>query len=435
MAETPENKQQNEGATAPTPLSKATLSEKAEKLAARLEEHKNQQPKPTETTRPAAAQPDAAQSAPAQPAKSADAAPKTAVQPTTVKKPAAASTKPVSKVEPATEPVDDIIRAIKLPHEIAAEKKQQPADSNDTAAGASSGATAVPPVMVDAPSSNEKSSASAAAVAEARSRVFGNYVPEPEPSEAAMKRRVARERALTSKPPLARTAQVLLAVIFPVLTLIAAVRLVATPLFLALAYGRPGFPADAYGFSWAERLTYASYGVDYLNNFAGPEYLGGLRLPDGQALFTQGEVQHMVDVKNLIGVVYVIGAVLAVLAIVLIAYLARRYAGGVRRGLFAGALATLGLIAVLAVAAILGWESFFTTFHQLFFNAGTWTFYATDSLIRLYPEQFWIDSALTIAALVLVTVVVVLVTCWPTGRRREASRLRQEARVFGLGTH
>ncbi|WP_421014963.1 hypothetical protein, partial [Glutamicibacter creatinolyticus] len=54
MAETPENNKQNEGAkpqpapTTPAPTVKASLSEKAEKLAARLEEHKNQQPKPTQ---------------------------------------------------------------------------------------------------------------------------------------------------------------------------------------------------------------------------------------------------------------------------------------------------------------------------------------------------------------------------------------------------
>ncbi|MEU3331933.1 TIGR01906 family membrane protein [Glutamicibacter creatinolyticus] len=472
MAETPENNKQNEGAkpqpapTTPAPTVKASLSEKAEKLAARLEEHKNQQPKPTQAeaaTPPAASgqqaqrpspkaptgdksaaadkgaqKPAAPGSGAAQPAAgkpkaeqapAAQPAPKTTVQPVT-KKPAAPATKPVSKLEPATEPVEDVIRAIKLPHEIAAEKKAKAAQNTGSSAAMPA---SVPPVTVAGPNASQKSNASAAAVAEARSRVFGSYVPEPEPSEAAVKRRVARERALNSKPPLGRTAQVLLALIFPVLSLIAAIRLVATPAFLALAYGRPGFPADAYGFSWPERLTYGSYGVDYLNNFAGPEYLSGLRQADGSALFTDAEVQHMVDVKNLIGFAYVLGAVLAVLAIVLIVYLMRRYAGGVRRGLFAGALITLGLMAALVVAAVIGWQGFFTKFHELFFSEGSWTFYVTDTLIRLYPQQFWIDSAISLAVLLLLVVIIVLITCWPTGRRREASRLRQDARVFGLG--
>ncbi|UXN33583.1 DUF1461 domain-containing protein [Glutamicibacter sp. M10] len=91
------------------------------------------------------------------------------------------------------------------------------------------------------------------------------------------------------------------------------------------------------------------------------------------------------------------------------------------------------MIAVLTVAALMGWENFFTQFHALFFSQGTWTFSVKDTLIRLYPEQFWVDSAIGIAVLVVATVVVVLISCWPTGRRREAARLRQEARAFGLG--
>ncbi|WP_054822041.1 DUF1461 domain-containing protein [Arthrobacter sp. JCM 19049] len=90
-------------------------------------------------------------------------------------------------------------------------------------------------------------------------------------------------------------------------------------------------------------------------------------------------------------------------------------------------------MAALVVAAVIGWQGFFTKFHELFFSEGSWTFYVTDTLIRLYPQQFWIDSAISLAVLLLLVVIIVLITCWPTGRRREASRLRQDARVFGLG--
>ncbi len=461
-----------------TQMPKASLSQKAEELAARLEEHKNkaqadaaakaaaerraaakavikgdapaakpeaakpepakpaEQPaqkpapaKPAAAAKPAESKPAAAKPAAAKPAAAAapaKPAAKTTVQPAAKAAPAAAAA-PAASAKAET-PVEDVIRAIKLPHEIAAEKaaKAQAAPAPATAADA-----VVPPVSV-APQ-NESNASTAAAVAQARSRVFGSSGPEEEPSEAAMKRRVARERALNSKPAMARPAQILVAVIFPILTLIAAIRLVATPGFLALSYGRPGFPDDIYGFSAAERLTYGSYGVDYLNNFAGPEFLSGLVLPTGSAMFTAGEVQHMVDVKNLIGFAYVLGACLAVLMVIGIWYLAKRYAGGVRRALFSGAIATLVLIAALLAMAFMGWQSFFNDFHALFFSEGTWTFKLSDTLIRLYPEQFWIDSAVAVAGLILLTVVIVLISCWPTGRRREAARLRQEARAFGLG--
>ncbi|MGO2051849.1 TIGR01906 family membrane protein [Glutamicibacter sp. 287] len=485
-------------------VTKATLSQRADELSARLEEHKKQakaqqdaraakaaaaakaaflnpsgakaaaskpaeaKPAAPETsdtkpaanpttvqpaTTPATAKPAAtkpvANPAPAKPVATKPAASKpAAAKPATAAKPAAAAKSAAAKPavsKPATsaakpktdEPVEDIIRAIKLPHELDAEQ-QQPKASTKAEVPAKSDAPlneakqTVPPVSA-APNKDNPETTSAA-VAQARSRVFGNYAPESEPSEAAVKRRVARERALNSKPPLARTAQVLLALIFPVLTLIAAIRLVATPAFLALAYARPGFPSDQFGFTDPERLTYGSYGVDYLNNFAGPEFLSGLKLPTGSSMFTAQEVQHMLDVKNLIGLGYVIGAVLAVLAIIFIVYLANRYSGGVRRALFSGAILTLVLIAGIAVIAITGWNTFFSGFHQLFFAEGTWTFNLSDTLIRLYPEQFWVDSALAIGVLVVVSAVVALITCWPTGRRRESSRLRQEARVYGLNS-
>ncbi|PQZ98313.1 TIGR01906 family membrane protein [Arthrobacter sp. MYb224] len=484
-------------------VTKATLSQRAEELSARLEEHKKQAKaqqdaraaKAAAAAKAAFLNPSGAKAAASKPAEAKPAAPgtsdaKPAANPTTAQpatksataKPAAtkpAATKPVANPAPAKpvatkpaaaakptaakpaaaksaaakpavskpatsaakpkadEPVEDIIRAIKLPHELDAEQ-QQPKASTKAEAPANTDAPlnetkqTVPPVSA-APNKDNPETTSAA-VAQARSRVFGSYAPESEPSEAAVKRRVARERALNSKPPLARTAQVLLALIFPVLTLIAAIRLVATPAFLALAYARPGFPSDQFGFTDPERLTYGSYGVDYLNNFAGPEFLSGLKLPTGSSMFTAQEVQHMLDVKNLIGLGYVIGAVLAVLAIIFIAYLANRYSGGVRRALFSGAILTLVLIAGIAVIAITGWNTFFSGFHQLFFAEGTWTFNLSDTLIRLYPEQFWVDSALAIGVLVVVTVLVALIACWPTGRRRESSRLRQEARVYGLNS-
>jgi uncharacterized membrane protein len=37
----------------------------------------------------------------------------------------------------------------------------------------------------------------------------------------------------------------------------------------------------------------------------------------------------------------------------------------------------------------------------MFFEAGTWQFYNSDTLIRLYPQQFWFDASLVIAAMTI----------------------------------
>jgi integral membrane protein (TIGR01906 family) len=53
------------------------------------------------------------------------------------------------------------------------------------------------------------------------------------------------------------------------------------------------------------------------------------------------------------------------------------------------------------VSAVVAWDTFFTAFHQLFFAGGTWVFAYSDTLIRLFPEQFWFDAALTVGGLTL----------------------------------
>ena len=90
------------------------------------------------------------------------------------------------------------------------------------------------------------------------------------------RRNAEREHAANIKPVLPRVMQVLLAVFYPVILLVLAVRAVTSPLFLWVEYNRPGFPGDGYGFSTDDRMTYGSYAVDYLSNWAGPRYLGGL---------------------------------------------------------------------------------------------------------------------------------------------------------------
>jgi integral membrane protein (TIGR01906 family) len=212
--------------------------------------------------------------------------------------------------------------------------------------------------------------------------------------------------------------QVLLAVFYPVVLLVLAVRAVTSPLFLWAEYHRPGFPGDGYGFNADDRMTYGSYAVDYLSNWSGPRYLGELVNRSGEKLFQDGEVSHMADVKLVILSAFGAGALLGLICIAVIIYLRRRSTGGVRRGLFAGSIVTLTLIIGLGALAVLGWERFFTEFHRIFFANGSWTFALEDTLIRLFPGQFWIDAGIVIAALVLLTALVTLILTWPTRRRR-----------------
>lgn len=239
------------------------------------------------------------------------------------------------------------------------------------------------------------------------------------PAEEVDRRATEREQAAQSRPVMPRIWQILIAVFFPIVLLALAIRAVASPVFLWVEYNRPGFPVDTFGFTVDDRTTFGSYAVDYLNNFSGSRFLGDLVGGNGAKLFQASEVSHMADVKGVYQISMLIGLVLLILMIVGMFYLARRSVGGIRRGLFAGSIATLVIIIGIGVFALLGWERFFTDFHQLLFANGTWTFQLSDTLIRLFPEQFWTDSAGTIGVIVLLVSSLTLAFSWPTKRRRQ----------------
>lgn len=246
-----------------------------------------------------------------------------------------------------------------------------------------------------------------------------------QPRDKESERRAAeRDKAVKAKPVLARLVQLLAALVVPIILAAGAVRVVTSDMFLWLEYHRPGFPDDRFGFGIEERMTYGSYALDYLLNFAPPEYLGGLVNAAGDPLFASGEVAHMADVKTVIQLTFLAAVVLVLLAVAAMIYLRRRYPGGVRRALFGGSVLTLVLIIAIAVLAAIGWEQFFAAFHSVFFAPGTWTFAADDTLLRLFPGQFWIDAGIAVAAVVLVVSSLVMALTWPTKTRRERSRYK-----------
>ncbi len=290
------------------------------------------------------------------------------------------------------------------------------AGSTAAGAGAAAGAPVTAPQTAQSAQDDYRGFASGAHATDAEDRRRD--------LRGAEARAAARDEALEGPSTAPKVLQVLLAIFFPIVVLIAAVRAVASPLFLWIEYHRPGFPADELGFTTEDRLTYGSAGMDFLFNAAPPRYLSDLT-HQGNQLFTDTEVSHMADVKLVMLISMAVGAVLGLLCIIFMIVLARTAKGGIRRSLFAGSVWMLVVLIALAVLAVLGWEQFFATFHSLFFADGTWTFQATDALIRLYPNQFWMDAGIGIAALVLVTLIVTLICTWPTRRRRHESRLAQ----------
>ena len=247
-------------------------------------------------------------------------------------------------------------------------------------------------------------------------------------SPEAAERAAAREDAVEDTPRFLKLRATLIALTVPLTVVMIAIRAVASAPFLWLEYHRPGFPEDSYGYYLVERMRLGSYGVDYINNFAPREYLARVTTgADNTLAFTEAEVNHMHDVKWVLLIATVAVAALFLVTLFSSISLRERAPGTIRRSLFVGTWITLGLIVVLGVVGVFGWEWLFTTFHQVFFPQGNWEFSVRSSLIRLYPPQFWIDAAIAVAVLVAVQITLLLVTTWPTKYRKlKAERRRQE---------
>ena len=181
--------------------------------------------------------------------------------------------------------------------------------------------------------------------------------------------------------------------LIPIFLTLLGIRILLTPIFPEIEYRVPNFPPDQYGFTQTERIHWAKNAIEYLNNDAGPEFLGDLTFDDGFPLYKDREVSHMLDVKILIQVAMKVwgGAVGALILLGIVAKTTEStpaFFTGARRG---GWL-TLILTASLGILASIDFWEFFAQFHHLFFEGTTWIFEYSDTLIRLFPMRLWQDA-------------------------------------------
>jgi len=201
----------------------------------------------------------------------------------------------------------------------------------------------------------------------------------------------------------------LISLITPIAIIGFALRLLLTPLYYTIEYNMPYFPADEYGMTKEERLRWAPFAVKYLVNDSDISYLGDLKFEAGSPLFNERELSHMEDVKEVIKgalrVWYVALAILLALAI-----FAWRgdwmppYVNGLSRGGWWMIGLAVSLAVIIGAGIVLNpniFWSFFTSFHNLFFEGDSWLFLYSDTLIRLFPIRFWQDAFLAAALISL----------------------------------
>ena len=197
-----------------------------------------------------------------------------------------------------------------------------------------------------------------------------------------------------------RLLQTVLILALPIVLVIGSVQLLVTDPYLAFEYNKTDFPVDPYGFSQADRLAYASSNFQYVRVGQNLDVLADQRLGEAP-LYNTRELNHMQDVQKVYqaaGWVWQIS-----LNLILIVSFALAWRPDTRPALATalkrGGLLTVGLVGAVGLLALVAWQVWFVAFHEIFFAAGTWTFNLSDTLIRLFPEKFWFDAALTLTAL------------------------------------
>jgi integral membrane protein (TIGR01906 family) len=227
-----------------------------------------------------------------------------------------------------------------------------------------------------------------------------------------------------SLPKYATIAKWAVIVAIPIFLSFGTIRTLININFPALEY--PRLAPDRYGWTPAQRLALAEGTLAFLQRWEPADevayLLEGLLDPNTAVpIYNEREIKHMLDVKNLTDAVQT-GAWLATIVVI----------GGLGillwqpttrplayQALYIGGLTTVAILALIAMLIVVAWGFFFQTFHELLFPPGTWSFYYTDALIRLFPEQFWFDVGLILSLTPLFLGFLVAFLGWFLLRRQE----------------
>ena len=173
----------------------------------------------------------------------------------------------------------------------------------------------------------------------------------------------------------------------------------------------------ATGLDMGQLMTVAQDFIDYFNS---SQELLDTRVSIGgevRALFNEGEILHMRDVKGLVRGVYCIqeAMVAYMLGYIVVALLATRgrSARALASRVMLGSLVTVGLLAFGGLASLVGFDQLFDQFHVLSFASGTWTFDPQyNYLTRLFTEGFFMQATLFIAVSVMAQAALVALAAW-----------------------
>jgi integral membrane protein (TIGR01906 family) len=226
-----------------------------------------------------------------------------------------------------------------------------------------------------------------------------------------------------------------IAVAVPAVLVVNGIRLVTDDHYVRAVYDFGGVPDDRYGLPADDRERLALVGLRSIEpSSEGIVLLREAKLANGEPAFNARELAHMEDVRTAVTRAYRF-QVIAVVAIGVLAVLLSLL-GSTRAlvpvALVRGAALTVVVSVVVGIVATTSYSSFEEPFHTVFFEGDTWRFEETDTLRRLYPDRFWLDTAVVIGVLAVLQAALLFAVARLWARRVGVRRpLRLHARTEG----
>ncbi len=188
----------------------------------------------------------------------------------------------------------------------------------------------------------------------------------------------------------------------PVIVSVLSILVLLSPIFTNLEYRRPGFPEDSYGFTKAERMDFGNQTRRYLISSDSLDDLQLLVFENGDPIYIERELSHLEDVKIVLqGVLKVFYGAAAVFVLCGLIARMKDWQDIYLKAISQGGKITAGILIMILFLTLISFQALFTNFHLLFFEGDSWLFFYSDTLIRLFPVQFWKDIFLAFGILTL----------------------------------
>lgn len=155
------------------------------------------------------------------------------------------------------------------------------------------------------------------------------------------------------------------------------------------------------GLSQEELVKVANEFVEYFNS---DQERINITIGNSSPLFTENEVTHFQDVKNL--VIFDRRVMLGSLGVLLLGVIWwRRDWHRLGKSALAGGILTAVLLVIFIVGAATNFDWLFLQFHLLSFRNNFW--YSNGYMTTLFPEGFWYDMAMFTILITAVTAAVI----------------------------